>query len=69
MGTCTILDQRTVESNSITWETINRKSIQPLSSISEFNGHKEEIDIKVREGDIDMECTDQESMFLILVSP
>jgi hypothetical protein len=68
-GTCTILDQRTVESNTITWKTINGKFIQSLSSISEFNGHKEEIDIEVRECDMDTECTNQESMILILVSP
>lgn len=66
--TCIVLDQRTVESNTITCETINGKSIQ-TPSISEFNGHKGEIEFKVKGGDMDKECIDQESMFFVLVSP
>jgi len=36
---------------------------------NELNRRKEEMDIEVRAGDIDGDCTDQESMFSISVSP
>jgi hypothetical protein len=66
-NTCAILALSTIEIANC--ETTNGKSVKVPLTTNELNRRKEEMDIEVRAGDIDGDCTDQESMFSISVSP